>query len=118
MTNLPKDWSIEKKPEVKHKIGSCMTPDGNICDVCKAKYEKVVKPWRWLYQQGVASTIQQCVLVLEGMRKEIKPAQSLQDHWGMTETSITRIVDNNINYGFNQAIDEAITKIKELGEGK
>jgi hypothetical protein len=53
-----------------------------------------------LVDQQIASTIQQCVLVLEGMK---------ETYWD------DEIQSPELN-PYNRAITEAITKIKELGE--
>lgn len=53
--------------------------------------------------QQIASTIQQCVLVLEGIRP--KPEMMAVDEVG-----------KGYLWGSNKTLDEAITKIKELGE--
>ena len=60
---------------------------------------------------------------LEGLKKALpqnrqyKEAQDITDHWGMTENSIARQLDNMKGLGFNEALDEVNAAVDKLLAG-
>lgn len=65
------------------------------------------------YQQGREDVRKE---ILEGMpgKIELTPAITLNDHWGLTEGSLDRQVNNIDAYGFNRCLFQVEKVIKEI----
>lgn len=73
---------------------------------CGETVKEFIRSELSLYQNHIRETV-------EKMKKEwIPESGKIEDHWGLTETGISRTIENNKTLGYNQALDDVKEIIK------